>query len=204
MQEAPPIPTTDLDLVAAWIGGAAGRRAGQWLQTRGGLGAILDVPYREARREVGSAAALRLLAAAEVVRRVRSRFPKPGDRIATSRDVAAIYGPRLAAEPRERFLALALDAKNRVRAEIEIAVGTLSSCPVHPREAFRPLVRESASAVVFVHNHPSGDPTPSEEDREITERLRAAGTLLGIRVLDHVIVGAEGSWSFTEGARMAW
>jgi len=81
---------------------------------------------------------------------------------------------------------------------VAVSEGSLNQSIVHPREVFAPAVRESAAAVIFVHNHPSGDPSPSREDREITRRLKEAGELLGIRVLDHVIVGDGSYYSFTE------
>lgn len=193
--------SSDRDLLTLWLGHQEGRRVARMLERRGGLASLADVVESDLDRALGPSVRGKLVAATEILRRARARAAKPGDRFASAADVVAAYGPRLAPERRERFLALALDAKNRLRSEVEIAVGSLSSCPVHPREAFRPLVRAAASGVIFVHNHPSGDPTPSEEDREITERLRQAGAILGIRVLDHVIVGAEGGWSFTEGRR---
>ena len=75
--------------------------------------------------------------------------------------------------------------------EVQVSEGSLTASIVHPREVFAPVVRESAAAVLFVHNHPSGDPTPSREDLEITGRLREAGELMGVRVLDHIIIGSE-------------
>jgi DNA repair protein RadC len=99
---------------------------------------------------------------------------------------------------REYFLALLLDGKNRVIREEQISEGSLNQSIVHPREVFSPAVRESAAAVILVHNHPSGDPTPSREDREITRRLKEAGDIMGIRVLDHIIIGDGGYLSFVE------
>ena len=81
-----------------------------------------------------------------------------------------------------------------------ISEGSLGASLVHPREAFRPAVREAAAAVIFMHNHPSGDPSPSSEDRRITARLRRAGEILGIPVLDHVVVGRDGYFSFADSA----
>ncbi len=94
----------------------------------------------------------------------------------------------------ERFVAIAVDAKNRPRAEREVARGGRTVCQVDPAEVFRFLVAESASGAIFLHNHPSGDPSPSRQDLELTERLVAAGSLLEIRVLDHLIVG-NGSYT---------
>jgi DNA repair protein RadC len=84
---------------------------------------------------------------------------------------------------------------------LRISEGSLGASLVHPREAFRPAIREAAAAVIFLHNHPSGDPTPSSEDRQVTGRLRDAGELLGIPVLDHVIVAADGYYSFADDGR---
>ena len=99
---------------------------------------------------------------------------------------------------KEQFLVLLLDGKNRISRKVQISEGSLNQSIVHPREVFVPAVRESAAAVIFIHNHPSGDPAPSREDREITRRLQEAGELLGIRVLDHVIIGDGSYYSFSE------
>ena len=93
-------------------------------------------------------------------------------------------------------MVLHLDTKNRVIKEEVVSIGTLNSSLIHPRELFRSAIRESANALILVHNHPSGDPSPSKEDERITERLFEAGELLNIKVLDHVIAGAEGYYSF--------
>ena len=89
----------------------------------------------------------------------------------------------------ERFIVISVDAKNRPRAAREVARGGRTSCQVDPAEVFRLLLADSASGAIFVHNHPSGDPQPSPQDLELTERLVAAGALLDIRILDHLVVG---------------
>ncbi len=100
---------------------------------------------------------------------------------------------------REVFLVLLLDARNRLIGLNVASVGTLTASLVHPREIYKPAIAASASAVIGVHNHPSGDPEPSREDRELTHRLREAGRILGIRCLDHVIVGGPGQhYSFAD------
>lgn len=99
---------------------------------------------------------------------------------------------------RECFVLLTLDQKNRIIDQHLISMGTLTASLVHPREVYRPAILDSAAAVVFVHNHPSGDSTPSPEDKTITERLKSCGELLGIRVLDHVIIGDENYSSFLD------
>jgi DNA repair protein RadC len=108
------------------------------------------------------------------------------------RDAAAVYGHfrgRLPQAEREQFFVLLLDGRNRLVTELRVSEGTLTTALVHPREVFAPAVRLGAAAVVLVHNHPSGDPTPSAEDVALTERLRRAGELMGVTVLDHVVVG---------------
>jgi DNA repair protein RadC len=108
------------------------------------------------------------------------------------RDAAAVYAHfrgRLPQWERERFFVLLLDGRNRLMAELCISEGTLTSALVHPREVFAPAIRLSAAAIVVVHNHPSGDPTPSAEDTALTDRLRRAGEVIGIRLLDHVVIG---------------
>ena len=91
-----------------------------------------------------------------------------------------------------------LDGKNRVIREVQISEGSLNQSIVHPREVFNQAVRESAAAVILIHNHPTGDPTPSREDNEITRRLKEAGDLLGIKVLDHIIIGDGAYLSFVD------
>ena len=107
-------------------------------------------------------------------------------------DVARLVGPKLRKESREHFLVLLLNARHEVTGQETVSVGSLNASIVHPREVFRPAVLASAAATVLVHNHPSGDPEPSEEDLSITKRLVEAGELLGISVLDHVIVASRG------------
>jgi len=109
-------------------------------------------------------------------------------------DVARLMTPLVADLDREAFWVLLLDGKNKIIGINLVAVGSLTACLVHSREVFKPAVVGSAAAVVLVHNHPSQQPEPSAEDVALTERLRAAGALLGINVLDHVIVTAEGRY----------
>ena len=111
-------------------------------------------------------------------------------------DVFKLVGRRLVKEAREHFLVVLLNARHEVDAVETVSVGSLNASIVHPREVFKPAVVGSAASVVLVHNHPSGDPEPSEEDLSITKRLVEAGELLGIGVLDHVIVASRGTVSF--------
>ena len=129
---------------------------------------------------------------------IRERGPCYRDPISTSAAVYRLIGEEAASWDRERFLAVLLDGKNRVLGLNEVSVGTLTASLVHPREVFKAALIGNAAAIIVVHNHPSGDPTPSVEDIAITHRLREAGELLGIRILDHVILGDGRYVSFSD------
>ncbi len=98
----------------------------------------------------------------------------------------------------EEFLIAILDTKLQVRRVVRITRGTLDASLVHPREVFRPAIADAASAILLIHNHPSGDPTPSRQDHEVTDRLKKAGDLLGINVIDHIVVGEGKAVSLAE------
>jgi DNA repair protein RadC len=139
----------------------------------------------------------------EVLRRMSSGRPRPAvPSLRCSADVFALLGPGLARRTHERFLVVGLDARNRPASRHLVAQGSLATCVVHPREVFAPLVRRRAAAAILVHNHPSGDPAPSPEDERLTDRLVAAGSLLGIPVLDHLIVARLGYFSFRDAGRL--
>jgi DNA repair protein RadC len=151
---------------------------------------------------LGPAKCASLAAAVELGRRLQGRRLRAGERIRGPAEIHLHFHPRLRDCERERFLAILLDSRHRVLREVTISQGTLTASLVHPREVFRAAVRESAAALVLVHNHPSGDPTPSGEDREVTRRLCEAGRIVGIRVLDHVVVAERGYFSFCEAGEM--
>jgi len=153
-------------------------------------------------RGIGPAKAAELLAVFQIARRFATQALRPGDRFTSSAEVFRHYHERLRDRRKEVFLALLLDSKNRVLREVQVSEGSLTASIVHPREVFAPVVRESAAAVLFIHNHPSGDPTPSREDLEITTRLREAGELMGVRVLDHIIIGSGDYVSFVDRGLM--
>ncbi len=121
-----------------------------------------------------------------------------GKSVHSSREIFERFHPELRDRKREVFFSLLLDGKNRILKEDRVSVGSLTSSIVHPREVFVTAIRESADAVVFVHNHPSGDPTPSLEDIDITNRLVEVSRLVGIRVLDHIVIGDGSYTSFHE------
>jgi DNA repair protein RadC len=196
---------SDAELVALLLRtGAAPLSARDVAQTllrrHGGLRGLSRAASSEIRAQkgVGAAKAAALLAAFELGRRIASGRLRPGDRIASPADVHRHFHPLLRDAPHERFLVVLLDGRHRVIRSVLTSQGTLTASLVHPREVFAPALREPAAAVVLVHNHPSGDPTPSREDREITARLAAAGDLLGIPVVDHVVVAEQGYVSLRE------
>jgi DNA repair protein RadC len=151
---------------------------------------------------LGPAKSASLLGAIEIGRRIASRRLQRGDPIRSPADVYDHFFQRLRAERREHFMVLLLDGRQRVMSESQVSQGTLTASLVHPREVFRSAVSAAAASLVLVHNHPSGDSTPSEEDFAVTRRLVEAGAILGIRVLDHVVVAEHGYYSFEEHGRI--
>jgi DNA repair protein RadC len=151
---------------------------------------------KEIATSIGPTAYCQIMAGIELGRRIAAtdNESKP-TKIANNRDAADFClqtFERLARDKKhEEFHIVTLDVKNRVIATHQISVGTLDASLVHPREVFRPAIKDAAAAVILVHNHPSGDPTPSKEDLVVTRRLEAAGQTLGIDVLDHIIVTTD-------------
>ncbi|HTS89448.1 MAG TPA: DNA repair protein RadC [Gemmatimonadales bacterium] len=173
--------------------------AGQLLDRAGGsLRELAARPPAELTRTVGvgPAKAARLLAAFELAARLLREQRPVWPRVREPEDVAALLGPRLRDLAVEEFHVLALDSQSRVRRDLLVTRGLLSSALVHPREVFRAAIAEAAAGIIVVHNHPSGDPTPSAEDRAVTRQLVEAGRLLDVPVYDHVIVAGDRFLSF--------
>jgi DNA repair protein RadC len=147
---------------------------------------------------VGPAVAARVCAALELGRRLAREAPVERGRIRGPTDVYERCAPGLRDLAQEEFRVLMLNTQHAVIRESVITRGTLDTSVVHPREVFRAAIAESAASLILVHNHPSGDPTPSPEDRTVTRQLAEAGRLLGIPILDHVIVGDGRYISFVE------
>jgi DNA repair protein RadC len=145
----------------------------------------------------GPAKASAIKAALEMGNRLNSDRLVSGERFTSPEQIYNHYHYAFRDRRKECFMTLLLDGKNRIMKEVRISEGSLNQSIVHPREVFNPAVRESAAAVILVHNHPSGDPAPSREDMEITRRLKEAGELMGVRVLDHIIIGDGSFVSFT-------
>ncbi|MFN8544793.1 MAG: DNA repair protein RadC [Candidatus Binatia bacterium] len=199
---------TDAELLGIVLDGGAAAVAGRLLAERllaaaDGLG-HLDRLERPAWAGVGRlwprrAAVVR--AALELGRRATSVPCAVGRPVRDAAEVWAHFRGRLPQLDREVFCLLLLDGRNRVQGEVRVSEGSLTATLVHPREVFAPALRAAAAAIVLVHNHPSGDPTPSAEDAALTERLRQAGELVGVRVLDHVVVGHGRYVSMAEAGR---
>ena len=180
---------SDAELLGLVLDGGLGgslacARAAKLLEWAGGIGRLERVD-RASAGLVGRNAVRRIAA-------VRAAI-ELGQPVRDAASVFAHVRGRLPQLDREIFLALLLDGRNRLRAETWVSEGTLTTALVHPREVFAPAIRDRAAALILVHNHPSGDPTPSSEDVALTERLRQVGEVVGIRVLDHVVIG-HGRW----------
>jgi DNA repair protein RadC len=157
----------------------------------GDLKAIANASVEELTqiKGIGPAKAAQIKAALELSRRLEadaSEKPKPV--LKSPGDVAAEVRSKLKGKKKEHFLVLCLDTRNRLIDSRLISIGSLDTSIVHPREVFKEAVSSCAASVIFAHNHPSGDPEPSKEDIELTKRLAAAGEIMGIDVLDHIIV----------------
>lgn len=140
-------------------------------------------------RGIGKGKAARILASLELGKRVSSILPRDMVSIDSPESIAVLFMEELRHLKQETFRILLLNAKGEVISTEIISTGELTSTLVHPREVFRPAVKKSAAAVVLVHNHPSGDPQPSREDIETTSRLQECGKMMGIRVIDHIVIG---------------
>ena len=147
---------------------------------------------------LGRATAALIIAALELGRRIASAEPLVRDSITSPEDGVALLMPRLRYESKEHFLVVLLNSKNKVLDVEQISEGSLNSSVVHPREVFAPAVLHHAAAILTAHNHPSGDPTPSKEDKDLTNTLVQAGKYMGIPVLDHIIIGDAKYFSFKE------
>jgi DNA repair protein RadC len=185
----------DHELLALVLGHGNGSQsavdlASALLESAGGLHGLARASPDELQRigGIGAARAAQVLAAVELGRRTLSRVPRERLQLLNAREVAAYLMPQFGSCRVEQFGVLILDAKHRVLKARLLSVGSLDASLVHPREVFRAAVLGGAAAVVLFHNHPSGDPTPSRDDCELTRRLIAAGELMGIDVLDHIIL----------------
>jgi DNA repair protein RadC len=199
----------DNELLAVVLGsGARGvgalQVANQLLEQAGGVHGLARVEVGDLCQVsgVGRARAAQVLAAVELGRRTLLPTVRERPRFRTPSDVAAYLLPQYGSRPVEHFGIVMLDTKHRlIRIKI-VAVGSLDTTVVHPREVFREATAASAAAIVLFHNHPSGDPTPSADDLMLTSRMVSAGSVMGIDVVDHVILGDQRYYSLVESGRI--
>jgi len=163
-----------------------------------GLDKLFECSLKELQeiKGIGPSKAMQILTIAELQKRA-NQSKNPVKRISCAEDVYNYFKDRLKDKKQEEFWVILLSTKNNIISEHFITKGVLDSAIIHPREVFRPAIKNSASKIILVHNHPSGDPSPSEEDLDITKKIIEVGDELGIRVLDHVIVG-DSWWSWGE------
>jgi len=147
---------------------------------------------------IGPARAAQVKAALALAGRVGERTLRRGSRFTDSRAVYEHFHSRLRFERQECILCVLLDAKNRVQKEVAVSRGGLSAAMAQPRDVLRAAVSESAHAIILIHNHPSGDPTPSRDDIELTRRVKEVAEAAGIRMLDHLVIGEEGYASLAD------
>ena len=191
---------SDQEIITTLIG--SGAVANELMATYGDLPSLSRANLTDLEHQVGAAKASFIVAALEIGRRALApRQERPIIRV--SADVYAFYAPRLSHLDHEVFHTLCLDTKHRVLRDARIVEGGLTTCSVLPREVFAPALREGAAAVVFVHSHPSGDPTPSTDDLALTQRLKQAGVVLGIKPLDHIIIGEGRYFSMVDEGHFA-
>lgn len=157
-----------------------------------------DIAELTAVKGMGLAKATSVKAAFTLAARFQARKLERFDRFTSPRQVFDYFHHEFRDCRKEYFLVLLLDGKNRIIRRVQISEGSLNQSIVHPREVFSPAVRESAAAIILAHNHPSGDPAPSHEDIAVTRRLREAGEMMGIAVLDHIVIGDGDYVSFVE------
>jgi DNA repair protein RadC len=191
-----PTALADAELLAIQLGsGMRGKDAvevaREMLATYGSLADIAGCEALELSRVagIGRAKAARLASAFELTRRLRARTPGTRTALGSPAAVYAAFGPLMEDLRREVFRVALLDAQNGLLRDVVVSEGTLSASLVHPREVFRPALLEPAASLILLHNHPSGDPTPSREDVRLTRQLVECARLLELRVHDHVVIG---------------
>lgn len=163
------------------------------------LGKLFDSTIIELKKikGIGEGKAIQILTIAELTKRC-NQVKKSKTKISSAKDVFDILNDELKEKTKENFYIILLNTKNLILKIEKISIGILDATIIHPREIFKPAIKNSASRIVLVHNHPSGDPLPSEEDLNITQKLMKVGELIGIEVIDHVIIGNENYWSYLE------
>jgi DNA repair protein RadC len=170
------------------------------LKTCGDLHTLSEMDYRKFSqfKGIGLTKAITLTACFEIARRIAALPKNQKLKITSPELIYQKFGPRLSALKKEMFMVLLLNSANFLIREYKISEGTLNASLVHPREVFQPAILDLAASIIIIHNHPSGETTPSREDKQITRRLVEAGHLIDIPVLDHIIIGGKNYFSFKE------
>ncbi len=186
-------------------GESAIRMAERLLSDFGGLSGLAKanrVQQLDALPGVGPAKAAQIMAAIELARRMSATSDELKPHVNNAADAARLVMEELRYSEQENLIALFLDMRNQLIRKKVITVGTLSGSPAHPREVFKEALAHTAASVILVHNHPSGDPTPSRDDLLLTERMVKVGELMGVPVIDHLIIGDGRYISLKESGRM--
>jgi DNA repair protein RadC len=174
------------------------------LKRTGGVHGLDDISIIElcAIKGFGVVKSAKIKAVVEIAKRYQTVPLKPGVQLKNSGDVARCFMPHMRSLKREIFKVINLDAKNKIINTMTISEGDLTSTIVNPREVYREAIRSSAAGIIVLHNHPSGDPSPSGEDMYITNRLREAGRIVNIELLDHLIIGRDSYCSFADEGKL--
>ncbi|MFQ5531513.1 MAG: DNA repair protein RadC [Candidatus Nanoarchaeia archaeon] len=164
-----------------------------------GLDKLFDCSLKELQKikGIGPSKAMQILSMSELGKRY-SNSKNTVKFLSSANKVFEFMKEKLSDKKQENFIAILLNNRNYFIEEVLITKGILNASIIDPREIFKPAIKNSAARIILVHNHPSGDPTPSKEDLEITEKIADAGELLGIKVLDHIIIGSDSYWSWKE------
>lgn len=205
MQAIGPEGLSNAELIAILLRTGNARESALHLAERiisksGGLRSLPDLSLEELQsfKGIGPAKAVQIKAALELSKRIATTLNNNETSITSPRHVADLFMEELRYKKKEYFKLIILNTKNKVISREEISVGSLNASIVHPREIFTSPIKKSASSIILVHNHPSGDPSPSKEDLAVTRRLVDAGNILGIEVKDHIIIGDGCYLSFKE------
>jgi len=196
---------SNAELIAILIGSGNAKKnaielSSEIINNFGGLIALTDITHEELTsiRGIGDAKACNILAALELNKRVSAYALKKRLKITSPNDVCNIFMDELRYDKKEKFIIVLLNTKSEIISKELISIGNLNSSIVHPREVYKYAIKKSAASVLFIHNHPSGNPDPSKNDKNITRRLTEVGEIIGINVVDHIIIGNNRYFSFKE------
>ena len=194
---------SDAELVAILLGSGTGKVTAVDVSKRllieyRGLNTLSERSIGDLKRMkgIGSARAVKLIAAFEIGRRIAGGGKIKKEKMISPESVADYYIPQMRHLKKEVFKIVLLDSSNRIIKDVEISMGSLNANVVHPREVFKEAVSESAASIILIHNHPSGNTQPSEDDIAVTKKLVSAGEIMGIKVCDHIIIGDSEYKSF--------